>query len=124
MRIATYGCLIDRLAEEIGIEKTRIYKNAVKEIGGASEVVQVSDDGVARLRECWARNGIGWQSDILGYNGQYTSVCLYYGSSVYDSKQMSALIDVIVQECKAVGIETLPPEELNRIKAMWNGGEK
>ena len=37
---------------------------------------------------------------------------LYYGSSVYDTKQMSALIDHIVQDCKALGIETKTPAEI------------
>lgn len=41
-------------------------------------------------------------------------------SRYYDSKQMSILIDGVVAECKAVGIETLPPEEITRLKVMWD----
>lgn len=37
------------------------------------------------------------------------------GSSEYDTKEMSCLIDGIVSECKEMGIETLPPEELERM---------
>ena len=40
-------------------------------------------------------------------------------SRFYDSKTMSILIDGVVAECKAVGIETLPPDEIIRLKAMW-----
>ena len=39
-------------------------------------------------------------------------------SRFYDSKQMSILIDGTVAECKAQGIETIPPEELARLKAL------
>lgn len=40
-------------------------------------------------------------------------------SRFYDSLQMSILIDGVVAECKAVGIETLPPDEIERLKKMW-----
>ena len=43
---------------------------------------------------------------------------LYYGSSTYDSKQMARLIDNIVQDCKAVGVETATPQELARLKEV------
>ena len=37
------------------------------------------------------------------------------GSSEYNTAEMSRLIDGIVSECKELGIETLPPEELKRM---------
>lgn len=40
-------------------------------------------------------------------------------SRYYDSKQMSILIDGAVSECKALGIETLPPNEVERLKRLW-----
>ena len=40
-------------------------------------------------------------------------------SRYYDSKQMSILIDGAVSECKALGIETLPPNEVERLKSLW-----
>ena len=47
------------------------------------------------------------------------NVVLYYGSSTYDSAQMSRLIDLVVQECQAQGIETKTPEELALLKEDW-----
>lgn len=41
------------------------------------------------------------------------------GSSEFDSREMSVFIDGIVDECKELGIETLPPDELARMKATW-----
>ena len=40
---------------------------------------------------------------------------IYKGSSEFDSKEMTILIDGIIQECKQLGIETLPLEELKRL---------
>ena len=44
---------------------------------------------------------------------------LYRGSHTYDSREMSILIDGTVQEAKELGIETLTPAELERMKAAW-----
>ena len=52
-----------------------------------------------------------------------TNVILYYGSSTYDSKQMARLIDNIIQDCKAVGIETATPAEIDAMKARWEDAQ-
>ena len=38
------------------------------------------------------------------------------GSSQYNTVEMSILLDGCIQEAKAIGIETLPPEELKRMR--------
>ena len=52
-------------------------------------------------------------------NRGYKRIVVYYGSSTYDTKQMSALIDSLVQEAQALGIETLPPAEIARLNSQW-----
>lgn len=37
------------------------------------------------------------------------------GSHTYDTAEMSHLIDGLVAECKELGIETLPPDEISRM---------
>ena len=44
----------------------------------------------------------------------------YYGSSDFDRREMSRLIDNIIQDCKAVGVETLPPDKLALLKEDWD----
>ena len=53
--------------------------------------------------------------------GSMTGVQLqcYYGSHTYDTEEMSRLIDGVVTECRELGIETLPPDELKRMKEQW-----
>lgn len=41
------------------------------------------------------------------------------GSSEYNTAEMSHLIDGVVEECKDMGIETLPPAELERMMSMY-----
>lgn len=117
---AYFFVLVDKLAEKLNITKEEIYRNAIKEIGGVSETVCVKDKAVKRLCEGWSKNGLGWQTDTFPSKIEgCTNVILYYGSSTYDTAQMSRLIDNIVQDCKAVGIETRTPDEIANLLSMW-----
>lgn len=44
---------------------------------------------------------------------------VFRGSHTYDTKEMSILIDGTVQEAKELGIETMPPAELERMVNLW-----
>lgn len=41
------------------------------------------------------------------------------GSHTYNSAEMARLIDGVVDDAKALGIETLPPDEIARMEAAW-----
>lgn len=117
---AYFWTLVDKLSEKLNVPKADIYRNAIKNIGGVSEVVCVMDEAVEKLRAGWQKNGIGWQTDTMPSKiTGCTNVVLYYGSSTYNQQQMTRLIDNIVQDCKAVGIETMTPNELARLLEGW-----
>ena len=112
--------LMDRLAEKLNYSKVDIYREYVKHIGGNSEVVCVKDAAVERLCEAWRKNGIGWQTDTMPSKiSGCTNAILYYGSSTYDTAQMSRLLDLIVEDCKQLGIPTETPDEIARLKSLW-----
>jgi hypothetical protein len=48
-----------------------------------------------------------------------TNVILYYGSSSYNVAQMSRLINIIVEDCRQVGIETKSEEEVASLLQQW-----
>lgn len=52
-------------------------------------------------------------------NGKFDSYLLIKGSSEYDTSEMAHFIDMVVQEAKGLGIETLTPAELERMKVEW-----
>lgn len=113
--------LIDRIAEKMRISKTDVYRSAIREIGGVSETVCVRDKAVGRLRSGWEKNGIGWQTETMPSKlPGCTNVVLYYGSSTYDTAQMSRLIDLLIQEAEQQGIPTLR-DEANELLRKWNG---
>lgn len=114
-------CLIDKIAEAVCQPKSDIYRQAIKEIGGNNEIVCVQDKAVETLCRGWERNGLGWITETIPSKlPGCTNVVLYYGSSVYDRKTMSRLIDFVVQDAKALGIETLTPRELARLEEEWD----
>ena len=115
--------LIGKIAEKTGVPKTEVYREAIREIGGNYEIVCVKEEAADSLRAGWERNGIGWLTDtMLSKLDGCTNVMLYYGSSTYDTQQMSRLIEIIVQDCRSLGIETKSPEELASLVGAWGGG--
>ena len=111
--------LCDKIAADTRVAKLTVYREAIKNIGGVSDTVCVKDRAVEKLRESWQKNGLGWMSDTMPSKIEgCTNVILYYGSSTYDTKQMSALIDHLIQDAQALGIETMTPKELEALTAM------
>ncbi len=114
--------LIDKIAKVMRIEKKQVYREAIRSIGGVSETVCVQAAAVDRLCSSWAAHGLGWQAEVMPSKIEGCSnVVLYFGSSTYDTKQMSILIDQLIQDAKALGIETLPPDELSRLAGYERG---
>ena len=108
--------LIDKIAKRKHLTKTEVYRNAIREIGGVSEMITVKKAGLRRLQQIWNGNGIGWQVEDIGSQiPGWTNVILYYGSSSYDTEQMSQLIDSLVQDAQSLGIETKPQEEIDSL---------
>lgn len=117
---AYFFVLADKLAEKLNIPKEDIYRNCIKEIGGVSDVVCVRNDAVEKLCEGWRHNGLGWQTDTFPSKIEgCTNVILYYGSSTYNTEQMSRLINNIVEDCKIQGIETRTPDEIADMLSLW-----
>ena len=114
--------LIDKLAAATGVSKTEVYRNAVRDVGGNSEIVCIKAEAAPQLRKIWESRGLGWQTedDISKLPG-CVNVILYYGSSTFDTRQMSRMIDNLIQDAKAVGIETMPPDKLAALLGEWEG---
>ena len=112
--------LIDKLAAKLKMPKADVYRELIRNIGGVSQTVCVKSEAVESLRTGWVRNGLGWFSEEFPSKlDGCTNVILYFGSSSYDTAQMSSLIDLLIEDCKAQGIETATPDEIARYKEEW-----
>ena len=111
--------LISKLEEKLNISKDIIYKDAIRNIG-VYEVIPVKNEAVERFIEAWTKNGLGWVCETTKSKLEgYTNILAYYGSSTYNTAEMSRLIDFVVQECKQLNIETMSRTELDSLIESW-----
>ena len=111
--------LCQKLSEKLNCTKEDIYKEAIRK-AGQFDYVAVTETATEQFIKAWQSKGLGWYAEALESKiDGCKKVMVYYGSSVYDSKEMAHLIDYIVSECKEQGIETLPPWEVERLKKEW-----
>ena len=106
------------------VSKEDIYRKHIK-IAGRCDYVAVPERAVDSLIEGWKDKGIGWFAEVVDFiPGKEIEgckkVCLYYGSSTYDSLQMSRLINLIQEDCKQYGIEVMTPAELALLMDGWS----
>lgn len=112
--------LIGKIAEKTNVPKEEVYREAIRGIGGNYDVVCIKEEAANSLRSAWERNGIGWQTEVmLSKLDGCTNVLLYYGSSTYDTEQMSRLISNIQQDCASLGIEVKSQEEIDSLLKNW-----
>ena len=55
-----------------------------------------------------------------GFDGDRVRLAVMRGSHTYNTREMAHLIDMTVQEAKELDIETLPPQEIERMMKQWD----
>lgn len=112
--------VIDQIAKEKHIKKSEVYRNAIRDIGGVSDIVCIANRAVEHFCKGWEAHGEGWQTEAVpSANEGFMNVTVWYGSSVYDTGQMSALIDSLKQDADALGIATMTEAETDRLLVLW-----
>jgi hypothetical protein len=108
--------LLNELANVLRISKEECYLMMLKRYGQHSVVSVVEEAAELFKRSVKYCEDYG-EAELKGKKFKHIKV--YMGSSEYDTRQMSILIDGIVSECKELGIETMTPAELERLKGEW-----
>ena len=106
--------LVDKIAHELHLTKNEVYRDAIKEIGGVSEVFRMIDEAVDRFEHVWESQGLGWQIERIPIGDGNTNVIAYYGSSTFDREQMTQLIENLIFLAESLGIDTDTPD-----KSLW-----
>ena len=115
-----FWLLCGKLAAVLGVHKDDLYRELVRGIGDNYRMVEIAREDEGFYARLWRSHGLGWVCERAGEAGGKVTLCCYYGSSYYDTAQMSRLIDLVVQECREQGIETLPPDKLAALKGAWD----
>ena len=113
--------LIHKLAAAMHLTPEEVYLQEVMNVGDNYTPMCVREKDVERLKKCWQSKGMGWPVQDLGQSQVpgCRNLMGYHGSSTFDTVQMSRLIDNLVQDCKALDIETLSEEKLSLLKEGW-----
>ena len=122
---AYYWVLADEIAKELSKTESRpytsmdVYKEHIMDVG-AFYMRPVKQREVEKFTGIWESKGLGWICDDMGeskLDGYQVMKC-YYGSSSYDTEQMTRLINLAVADAKELGIETMTPEEIANLLSL------
>ena len=117
--------LCDKIAKAIRSTKEEVYRRGVREVGVFSDVAVQDGEPCEALISAWESNGIGWFTEVFSSNlsdkdgNQMKRVRLYEGSHNYDNIAMQRLVNWVVEEAKAVGVETLSKEKIKEFESLW-----
>ena len=106
--------LCNEIANVLRTDKDSVYLEMLKRYGQSSVISVLSTVDVSGYFKYYDVFGTGY------VNGkEFTHYKIYKGSSEYDSREMSVLLDGVIDEAKGMGIEVLSEQELSLIKSEW-----
>ena len=115
--------LCDRIAKELSKEsivtKEQIYKDAISQVGTFEPMI-IEEKAYDNFKRIWEKQGLGFIVQEVTRKDKCVKVHCYYGSSTYDTKEMSLLIEIIVDLAKSLDIEAKPKEEIESLLRSWN----
>lgn len=116
--------LCTRIGEAVGIPKEEVYRRSIRDVG-AYTPMPIKTEGVDKFSDIWQQRGVGWFVDVIDDSKHegYKLIFAYHGSSLYDTAEMSRLIDNLIQDAKAVGVEVISESEKALLMQEWNNGE-
>lgn len=112
--------LADEIAKAVNISKEDVYRRNIREVGVYTPL-PIKAEAVADFQRIWSARGVGWFADIIDDSklDGYKLVFAYHGSSEYDTAQMSRLIESLIQDAQAVGVDTLSEREKSLLLEEW-----
>jgi hypothetical protein len=112
--------LADEIAEAVNISKEDVYRRNIREVGVYTPL-PIKAEAVADFQRIWSARGVGWFVDVVDDSklDGYKLVFAYHGSSEYDTAQMSRLIESLIQDAQAVGVDTLSEREKSLLLEEW-----
>lgn len=103
------------------LPKEDVYRDAIRAVGEYDQYY-IREEALEAFMETRKLLGVGWFSDVVGdapLRG-WVEVFAYKGSSTYDTKAMSTLIDYLVDQAEQMGLQiAYDLREIEQIKEDW-----
>ena len=103
------------------IPKEDVYREAIRAVGEYDQYL-IKEEALDSFMETRKLLGVGWFAEVVGdapLRG-YVEVFAYKGSSSYDTKAMSILIDYLVDQAEQMELQiAYDLREIEQIKEDW-----
>jgi len=125
---AYFWVLCTKIAETLNIDKWTAYLMELRKYGQGVQLTVIKES-LDTLTNVFRHIDIMAEYDDWVLNedtGAYrkinkAEIIGWYGIHLYNTDEMSKLIDGTVSDAKELGIETLTPDEISRIESSWKG---
>ena len=109
---AYFWVLCDKIAKKVNSTKDEIYLKLLSRYGTFTDVMMPAEAYPSFKNEMKC-------SEVIDEGSGTLIVRCYHGSSGYDTKEMSDLIEGTVSEAKELGIDTATPAEIEEMMRLW-----
>ena len=103
---------LGKIANSIRADKWDIYLQMLKRYGKYTYIC-VKPEAVEEVKKQWRESEIVGEVEINGKKA--TQMLCYYGSSTYNTKEFSVLLDGVISEMKEMGLETPQSYEVKEV---------
>lgn len=115
-----WACLKE-IADVINADKWDIYLRMLKRYGKFTYIV-VKENAVEAMKKQWRECEVVGDYEVNGQKA--VQMLCYFGSSTYDTKEFSKLLNGIVSEMQEMGIQPPPSKEMQRALENWEKERK
>jgi len=109
--------VLQQIAEILRTTKDQVYLQMLKRYGGKFTYVVVQPEAVDTLRGLWREIEVVGKGEINGR--ECVQLICYYGTSFYNTKEFSILLDGILSEAKELGIQVITAAEQALLLKDW-----
>lgn len=122
---AYFHVLVGKIATAVNSTNTEVKNRLIREYGAFEYLGDQIP--IFKLKAEYAENMLNREDiHVKPVGREYSDGCEWVqfafmrGSHTYNTAEMARLIDGTVEEAKELGIETMPPQELERMKTLWS----
>lgn len=114
-----WTCL-QQIAEAVGSDKWSVYLQMLKRYGRFDYVI-VKPKAVEAMKRQWREIEEVGEIEVNGQKA--VQMLCYYGSSSYDGREFSRLLDGVMSEMKEMGLQLPPEKKVRELLDAWDARE-
>lgn len=107
---------IGEISKALTRDKWEIYLESLRKYGKYTYVL-LDEKAVEAFKRLWRETEVVGEVDVNGRKA--VQLLCYYGSSTYDTKEFSVLLDGIIEDMKDLGLNPPLPSDIKRSLEIW-----